>query len=96
MNFDVEIDGDDDDDNDDDFDDINVFSSILRFSLRVDEFRVLCSLSECLGDDCDGFTNTDDDNFEVDDEIGVDDDDIDVFLSILRFSLRRDEFSTLY
>ena len=96
MNFDVEIDGDDDDDNDDDFDDIDVFSSILRFSLRVDDFCVLCSLSECLGDDCDDFTSNDDEDFEVDDDFEVDNDDIDVFLSILRFSLRRDEFSTLY
>ncbi len=92
MNFDAEIDGDDDDDNDDDFD---VFSSILRFSLRVDEFCVLCSLSEYLGDDCDNFNDNDDD-FEVDDEIGVDDDDIDVFSSFSRFSLRLDEICSLY
>ena len=94
MNFDAEIDGDDNDDNDDDFD---VFPSILRFSLRVDEFCVLCPLSEDLGDDCDDFTNNDDDDFKVDgDDIGVDENDIDVFPSFSRFSLRLDEISSLY
>ena len=95
MNFDVEIDGDDDDDNDDDFDDIDVFSSILRFSLLVDEFCVLCSLSEGLGDDCDDLNDNDDEYFEVDDDFEVDNDDIDVFSLISRFSLRVDEFCVL-
>lgn len=95
MNFDVEIDGDDDDDNDDDFDDIDVFSSILRFSLRVDEFCVLCSLSECLGDDCDDLNDNDDEDFEVDDDFEVDNDDIDVLSSISRFSLRLDALCVL-